>query len=163
MSVRISRPSGPLRFALRLPIHLFHSGLGWLLDHRFMLLTHRGRKSGRAYETVLEVLVYDRATRTCFVASGWGEKTDWYRNVQAQPAIKVQVGRQSYAPVHRVLTSEETARVWATFRRKHPLEERIALRLYSRPGESYGSEDARREEVLRDLRIVAFRPRPTGA
>lgn len=57
---------------LRLPIYLYHAGLSSLLDHRFMLLTHRGRKSGRVYETVLEVILYHPQTQTSFVASGWG-------------------------------------------------------------------------------------------
>ena len=61
MSVRISKPGGALRFALRLPVHLYHAGLGWLLDHRFMLLTHQGRKSGRTYETVLPHVHLSRA------------------------------------------------------------------------------------------------------
>src|SRR5215204_4945342 len=41
-----SRPTGALRLAFRLPIYLYWLGLGQLLGHRFMLLTHRGRRSG---------------------------------------------------------------------------------------------------------------------
>lgn len=162
MSIRISRPSGALRFALRLPIHLYHLGLGWLLAPggypRFLLLTHCGRKSGRLYEAVLEVVLYHRSTRTCFVVSGWGDKTDWYRNIQAHPAVRVQVGRQSYAPVQHLLTVDQVLRTWAEFRRKHPIEERMALGLYSQPGVKYKNDDARREAILGNLRIVSFRP-----
>lgn len=38
-----SRPTGALRLAFRLPIYLYRLGLGQLLGHRFMLLTHRAR------------------------------------------------------------------------------------------------------------------------
>lgn len=158
--IRISRPSGLLRFVLRLPIYLFHAGLGGLLDHRFLLLTHRGRKSGREYEAVLEVVVHRKVTRTSFVISGWGDTPDWYRNIEAQPAVSVQVGWDKYTPEHHFLTSEEVGRVWESFRRKHPIEERIALRLYSERGKKYGSDDERRAAIVGSLRMVAFRPAP---
>jgi hypothetical protein len=35
-----SRHTGALRLAFRLPIYLYRLGLGNLLGHRFMLLTH---------------------------------------------------------------------------------------------------------------------------
>ncbi|MEO8287158.1 MAG: nitroreductase family deazaflavin-dependent oxidoreductase [Chloroflexota bacterium] len=159
MSIRISRPSGALKFALKLPVHLYHGGLGWLLDHRFLLLTHRGRKSGKLYETVLEIVVYRPATGTCYVVSGWGDNPDWYRNIQTQPAVSVQVGRQQFAPLQHFLTPEEVATVWRSFRRKHPIEERIALKIYSRAGNANQNGAARRDTLVRNLRMVAFRPR----
>ena len=67
-----SRPTGALRLAFRLPIYLYRLGLGQLLGHRFMLLTHRGRRSGRVYQTALEVVRYDPSLRETVVASGWG-------------------------------------------------------------------------------------------
>ena len=64
-----SRPTGALRLAFRLPIYLYRLGLGRLLGHRFMLLTHRGRRSGRVYQTALEVVRYDPSLRETVVAS----------------------------------------------------------------------------------------------
>lgn len=159
MSIRIGKPKRALRFALRLPISLYHAGLGFLLDHRFLLLTHRGRKSGKLYETVLEVVVYDRATNTGYVVSGWGNKADWYRNLEVESAVRVQMGRQDYAPVHHFLTQEEAVRVWTSFRHKHPVEERLALRLFSRPGRTYKNAADRRKEFLSDVLMVSFRPK----
>jgi deazaflavin-dependent oxidoreductase (nitroreductase family) len=158
MSIRFSRPKRALRFALRLPIYLYHAHLGFLLDHRFMLLTHRGRKSGRLHETVLEVVVYDRASRTSYVLSGWGTAADWYRNIEAQPPVRVQVGTDDYAPVHHFLATEEATAVWTAFRRKHPLEEQIALRLFSRPGKKYASPRERRADLLAEMHMVSFHP-----
>ena len=43
-----SKPAGALRLAFRLPIYLYRLDLGWLLGHRFLLLVHRGRESGRS-------------------------------------------------------------------------------------------------------------------
>ena len=69
-----SRPSGTLRLVFRLPIYLYRLNLGWLLGHRGLLLIHQGRKSGLLWETVLEVIRYDPATKESVVLSGWGRK-----------------------------------------------------------------------------------------
>src|SRR5437899_3609544 len=70
-------PTGLLRLCLRLPIWLYRLRCGWVLNSRFLLLTHSGRRSGLPRQTVLEVVHYDRATETYVIASGWGEKPDW--------------------------------------------------------------------------------------
>jgi hypothetical protein len=67
------RPSGALRVAFRLPIHLYRHDLGWLMGHRVLLLTHRGRKSGRVRRTPLEVIRYDSVSGESIVVSAWGE------------------------------------------------------------------------------------------
>jgi len=47
-----SKPTGASRLAFRLPIYLYRLNLGWLLGHRFLMLVHRGRRSGLLRETV---------------------------------------------------------------------------------------------------------------
>jgi hypothetical protein len=46
-----SRPSGALRMAFKLPTYLYRLNLGWLMGYRVLLLTHRGRRSGRVWQT----------------------------------------------------------------------------------------------------------------
>src|SRR5690348_10009358 len=70
-------PSGVLRLVLRLPIALYRLKLGWLLGQRFVLLHHIGRKSGQVRETVVEVVVHDRASDTYSIVSGWGKRANW--------------------------------------------------------------------------------------
>jgi deazaflavin-dependent oxidoreductase (nitroreductase family) len=101
-----SKPAGALRLAFRLPIYLYHLNLGWILGHRFLLFVHLGRKSGLLRETVLEVILYDPATRESVVLSAWGEKADWYRNIEAVPALEVRTGGQRYVPEQRFLAPE---------------------------------------------------------
>src|SRR5262249_46992186 len=55
-------PRGLLRFVLHLPVYVYRARLDVLLGHRFLLLVHRGHRSGRRYETVLEVLHYNPVT-----------------------------------------------------------------------------------------------------
>jgi deazaflavin-dependent oxidoreductase (nitroreductase family) len=115
-----SRPTGALRLAFRLPIYLYRLGLGQLLGHRFMLLTHLGRRTGRVYQTALEVVRYDPSLRETVVASGWGERSDWYRNQKAHPALEIRTGRERYAPEQRFLTPEGVYREIVDYERRHP-------------------------------------------
>ncbi|HET9152482.1 MAG TPA: hypothetical protein VFN85_00025 [Solirubrobacterales bacterium] len=65
------RPRAPFsRWALRQPVRLYDLGAGRLLGHRFLLLTHRGRRSGRLYRTMLEIVAWDGARREAVVMSG---------------------------------------------------------------------------------------------
>lgn len=139
-----------------MPIYLYRIGLGWLLGRRFLLLVHRGRKSGLLRETVLEVLLHDPDTRESVVLSAWGEKSDWYRNVAATPALEVRTGGQRYVPEQRFLAPQENHAVISDYGRRHPLAFGAFARVFGYP--LHGTEAARRE-VTRSLRLVAFRPR----
>src|SRR5579885_1162509 len=93
-----SKPAGLLKLVFRMPRYLYRWHLGWLFGHRFLMITHIGRKSGLRRQTVLEVAHYDPSTQECVVMAGYGTQSDWYRNIQAQPAIEVQIGHQRYCP-----------------------------------------------------------------
>jgi len=85
-------PKGWRRALLRAPVLWYRVHMGWLLGHRFLLLTHMGRKSGTRHQTVLEVVGYASASHTCMVASGWGEKAQWLKNVMVNPDVAVTLG-----------------------------------------------------------------------
>jgi deazaflavin-dependent oxidoreductase (nitroreductase family) len=85
---------GMVRFGLKLPLVLYRLHLGWLLGQRFLRLTHVGRKSGKHYRTVVEVVDHDPVTDSYIVTSGWGEKSDWFRNIQKTPEVMINVGRR---------------------------------------------------------------------
>lgn len=93
------RPTGLRRWFLRMPIYFYRWGLGWLLGQRFLLLHHTGRNSNQLRQTVLEVVYHDAAADVYYIASGWGTKSDWLRNIEKTPTVKVQVGRRMF-PSH---------------------------------------------------------------
>src|SRR5215218_7360057 len=133
---RITRwlPSRPdLALALRLPSYLYRFRLGGLLGHRFLLLTHRGRKSGLTRRTPLEVLHYDPHSRESVVLSAWGKKADWYRNIEVSPPLEVETGGERYPPVPRFLTSEEAYAVITAYVIRHPLAARVLERVFGFP------------------------------
>jgi len=152
-------PSGLLRFALRLPLALYHWRLGWLLGHRFLVLTHRGRKSGKVRQTALEVVHYDPKRRESVVVSGWGERADWYRNIQATPAIEVATGRERYTPTYRILGPEEAFEVAEEYMRHLPA---FARPLPRRLGFVVEGSEAERRAHAATLLMVAFRPKENG-
>lgn len=152
-----SRPTGILRLTFHLPIHLYRLNLGWLLGHRFLLLTHSGRKSGRIYQTVLEVVRYDSATRESIVLSGWGKRADWYRNTEASPALEVRIGHERYVlPRQRFLAPEEDQAVISEYAHHHPLAFRFLARAFGYP---LDRTEAERKQFAESLRLVAFRPK----
>jgi deazaflavin-dependent oxidoreductase (nitroreductase family) len=151
-----SKPDGTLRLAFRLPSYLYRLNLGWLLGHRVLLLVHQGRRSGLLRETVLEVVLYNPAARESVVISAWGEKADWYRNIEATPALEVQTGGLRYVPEQRFLAPEENHAVISEYARCHPLAFRIFARAFGYP---LGETEAMRREFASSLHLVAFRPR----
>lgn len=155
--VIMSRPSPLLRFAFKAPAYLYRIGLGRLLGRRFLSVTHRGRKSGKLYDTVLEVAVFDPATEESVAVSAYGTGADWYRNLQAGPAARVRTGSMDYSPEHRFLTPEEATAAAAEFCRRHPWEARLAPRVLPAIGATLtGSADP--VQLLASLPMVAFRP-----
>ena len=152
----LRRPSGVTRLLAKSPLVFYRLGLGWLLGNRFVQITHRGRKSGLLHQTVVEVLRYDPVTREVIAVSGWGGKTDWYRNIQQEPALEIRIGRLAYQPIQQWLSPEETStEVLAVFQ-QHPQEARIL-------GPLLGIDLAASEPILRTqieavLRGVRFCP-----
>lgn len=121
----LRRHPGRLALAVfRLPLPLYRRGWGWLLGHAFLLLVHAGRKTGKHYAATAMVLRYDPTTRAAVILSAW-QDTDWIRNIRVRPALRVQIGRESFIPEQRFLSAEESVAVVAEFRRRHPWRSRL--------------------------------------
>ena len=152
-------PQGLLRWALRLPILLYRLRLGWLLGERLLLLNHIGRTSGQARQTVVEVVDYDMASDTYFIASGWGYKAHWYQNLMATPAITIQVGRRRLAVRAETIAPDTSVQILLKYRQKHPLAARELSRLIGLDINQSAPEQL--EKVIREsLPVVALRPVP---
>lgn len=113
-------PRGISRAAYRFPIWLYRLGLGWIFGKRFLLLTHTGRSSGLPRQVVLEIVRYDNRDGSCIVASGWGEKSDWFQNVQKTPRVELQVGSRRIAAIAERLPAEVAEHELLAYARKHP-------------------------------------------
>lgn len=158
-----SPPKGILGWLLGLPRYLYHAHLGVLLGHRFLVLVHEGRRSGKRRETPLEVVRYDRTRHEAIVAAGWGTKTQWLYNVDAGLAREVWIGRERYAPAVRHVDADEAQEVIAWYEDHSGLPKWIVRGVLSRLlGWRYdGSPDAR-VRLAAQLPMVAF-SRAAGA
>ncbi|WP_409463104.1 nitroreductase family deazaflavin-dependent oxidoreductase [Amycolatopsis sp. GA6-003] len=148
------------RTVFKAPAKLYDRDLGWLLGKRFLCLTHVGRKSGRRYRTVLEVIGVRPRTGEVLAIAGLGPSSDWYRNLQAAPAAEVAIGRRKFVPAHRVLGESEAADAIADYERRNLLLRPILHPVLSKLlGWRYDGSDAARLRMVQQLPIVAFRPR----
>lgn len=155
-----ARPGRLTRLLFRAPTRLYDRDLGWLLGGRFLCLTHVGRRSGRRYRTVLEVIGTDPAAGEVMVIAGLGPSADWYRNIQANPPVEVVVGRRRFEPAHRVLDETEAAALMADYEHRNRLVKPLLRLLLSKLlGWRYDGTTAARECLVRQLPIVAFRAR----
>ncbi len=149
------RPPGRLtRVALRAPTLLYRARLGLLLGDRFLCIVHRGRVSGRVRRTVVEVVGFDREAEEALVVAGWGPGTQWYRNLEAAPAIEVDVGRRRWRePEQRFLDEAERVVALRRYVGEHP---RAAKEIARALGAAGTDEDSIAGMASR-TRAVAFR------
>ena len=116
----VSPPKGVSRFFYRLPIFVYRIGLGRLMGSRFLLLEHTGRKSGKLRRNVLEVVRWDKAAGTVYVVSAWGDKSDWLRNVRANPAVAIEVAGTRYSAKAIPLSREDSERELLDYAQRYP-------------------------------------------
>ncbi len=80
------------RYLNRFMLLLWRLGLGsWLnlwpaVLGRYMVLVHRGRKSGLLRRTPVNYCIVDGEV---YCVSGFGSVADWYRNLLAQPRVEL--------------------------------------------------------------------------
>lgn len=155
----LRRRPGRLALAVfRVPLPLYRAGWGWLLGHVFLLLVHAGRKTGSPHAMTAMVLHYDDETHEAVICSGWGQTTDWIRNIRARPALEVRIGRESFTPRQRFLDEQESYAVAVEFCLRHPARLGVLRRVL---GWDLRSDTAIREFV-RTHPFVAFRPDTVG-
>jgi deazaflavin-dependent oxidoreductase (nitroreductase family) len=86
-------------------------GYVWNGTH-ILLLTTKGRASGQERTTPL-IFVEDGDNPVVVASKGGApEHPDWFKNLEAQPRVRVQIKGDVFDAVARVVTSAERARLW---------------------------------------------------
>jgi deazaflavin-dependent oxidoreductase (nitroreductase family) len=95
-------------------------GHKWKRGSKVLLLTTKGRKSG---EPRTKPLIYEQdGDRYVIVASKGGapEHPDWYRNLDKDPGVELQVLDDVFPARARTAEGEERARLWELVNRQWP-------------------------------------------
>ena len=152
-------PRGISRLLFRTPIWLYKLNLGWMMGNRFLKITHTGRVSREPRYVVLEVVKYDPSSETYYIAAAWGERSDWVKNIRANPRVQVQVGRRKMDMVAEQLTSEQGEAVILDYAQRHPTAMRSLARFM---GYQLDGSEADFRELGRLLLMFALTPQPQG-
>lgn len=105
----------------RSPLALYDLGLGGLLGRSLLRVEHRGRTSGQPRYVVLEVVDRPRPG-VIRVVSGLGRQAQWFRNIQADPRVRVTNGWGGPVPATaHVLDRTEAAATFARYQAVHPV------------------------------------------
>ncbi len=149
-------PRGIKAILWRLPIWFYRLKLGWIFGHRALLLTHTGRVSGLPRQAMLEVVHYDRETNTHYVASGFGEQADWFKNIIKTPKVIIQAGGKQIPVIAERLTASEAEAIFRDYHRRHPKALRSLARLV---GYQIPADEAQMLAFFQDqIPLIAFRP-----
>jgi deazaflavin-dependent oxidoreductase (nitroreductase family) len=92
------------RLLFKTPLIWWRMGLGPILGQVMLVLTTWGRKSKLPRHTMLSYTLYNGRA---YLLSGWGDHTDWYRNVLDNSHVTVQRGAHPYSALARRVTEVE--------------------------------------------------------
>jgi deazaflavin-dependent oxidoreductase (nitroreductase family) len=96
-----------------LPIPMWRLGLRRLYYRRVMILATYGNKTGQVRYTPLE---YHKVSGRKYFYSGWGDRSAWYRNIQANPYATIQsADGVEHVSVRRVTNPRELRQVFEYF------------------------------------------------
>jgi deazaflavin-dependent oxidoreductase (nitroreductase family) len=157
--------NGTMRRLLRAPVWLYRFRCGCLLGYRFLLLIHKGRRTGMQRYTVLEVMEFRDADCEAVVMSAWGRNADWLCNIEETPDCpQIVIGSKRFTATYRILGVDEAFKVIAGYEQRNRLIAPVI-----RAGLSWlfgwrydGSEQACRRAATQ-VPYIAFRPlRPSA-
>lgn len=71
------------------PTLLYRLGMGKLFGNYVLILSTKGRKTEKTHRTPVEYFLHEGRY---YVISGFGEQTDWLKNISANPLVTLQNG-----------------------------------------------------------------------
>jgi deazaflavin-dependent oxidoreductase (nitroreductase family) len=147
-------PKTLLRILFRLPVYFYRIGLGWMLGKRLVLINHVGRKTGRQHQAVVEVVEREKGTENVIVVAGYGEQTQWYKNLGNQLKTTIQIGNRKYPVSVELLKPEDGEDIIVRYMARYG---NLTRQLFSMIGYEWdGTEKGAREIARKGLRFVRF-------
>jgi deazaflavin-dependent oxidoreductase (nitroreductase family) len=132
---------------------LYALGLGRIIGRIVLLLSTTGRKTGLPRVTPLQ---YEEIDDDIYVASGKGTKAHWYRNILADPRVRVRVKSRRFPGTAEPVTDPNRIADFLELRlRRHPKMIGAILRS---EGLSEAPTRAELEAYARKLAMVIIHP-----
>lgn len=99
-------------------IGLYRHGFARLLGRMILLLTTTGRKTGLPRLTPLQ---YEQVDGMYYIGSARGTKADWFRNILADPHVRVQIKTREFTASAEPVTDPKRIADFLELRlRRHP-------------------------------------------
>ena len=139
------------------PILAYKIGLGPLIGRFVLLLTTTGRRTGLQRVTPLQYEVIDGVFH---IGAVFGMKTDWVRNIQADPRVQVRVKNKFFYGHAEIYTDPEKIADFIEYRMsKHPRLIGLIMKL-----DGFSFKPSREEliEYSQNLALVRITPVPQG-
>ena len=100
---------------------------------------------------------HDKEADTYIVASGWGERSDWMRNIQYTPNVLVMIGRRRFEAIATRLDGERAQQEAQRYAQDHPTVFRtLAEKLIDQP---LNGTDEDYRVFAEQIPFVALNPR----
>ncbi len=133
---------------------LYRSGLAPVLGRFVLLLTTTGRKSGLPRVTPLQ---YEEVDGAIYVGSSRGIQADWFRNILAEPCVRVRIKSREFEGLAEPVTDACRIADFLELRlRRHP---RMVGAILRSAGLSASPRHQELEDYARQLAMVIIRPR----
>jgi len=100
---------------------------------------------------------HDPVSGTYFIASGWGEKADWLRNIQEMPEVTVQVGAQRFAATADRLPVNAARKTLLAYEQHHPAAFRALAKVMT--GRPFRGTDLDWTSLVHTVPVLALKPR----
>ncbi len=93
-----------------------------------LLLTTTGRKSGLPRTTPLQ---FEKVNGDLVIASARGQQADWFKNIQVNPQVRVQLGDDEFGALAEPVTDPERIADFIELRlKRHPVMIRLIMHLF---------------------------------
>ena len=151
------KPGQLQKFFFKVPVILHKMGLGdWerLIGAQWMLITTKGRKTGKPRDVMVDVMDYDKAADTYYIEAAYGARADWHKNMQSKPIFEAQVGRRKFKARAGALSNEGAGDMLVQFYRHKPAYTRSVMAM---AGMKFKDEDDLRA-IGKDLTLLAVKP-----
>jgi len=154
-TISLTSPRGPgrwMRLLYRLPVWLHQRRLDALIPAGTLLLTTRGRVSGRD-RTVALSFEHDPDEDVYYVVAGWGSRAHWYRNLEAEPRVRLYAAGRSAAALAAHAPDDVVLALYRHTFEQNPFAGRTFAQLTGAPVEA---TDAGLRDLARRCPVVAL-------